>query len=271
MINKWFVTGDTHGAFTRFKNYDTEIQNDSNTAIIILGDAGLNFTLDEHDSQMKNFLSKRYKFRIYCVRGNHEARPQDVPNMELIYDEDVCGEVYMQPKWPQIRYFKDFGIYQINNYKIAVIGGAYSVDKWYRLEHGHRWFENEELTTAEMHQCANLLEGKSFDFIFTHTCPLKWEPSDLFLGFIDQSTVSKKMENFLDFIEEQVSYGIWLFGHYHADRIERPRVEQFYVDTEDIDEIKERWDRFDETGRIDWWLSKSPMFYENYKKEENNG
>ena len=74
MINRWLITGDCHGDFSRFRNYSEEIQNDSNTAVIILGDAGLNFFLDERDAHIKNLLSKKYAFSIYCVRGNHPPK-----------------------------------------------------------------------------------------------------------------------------------------------------------------------------------------------------
>jgi len=260
MINRFMITGDTHGEFSRFKNYDKEIQEDPNTAVIILGDAGLNWTLDERDSQVKNFLSERYKFHIYCVRGNHEARPQDVSGMKLIYDEDVDGEVYIQEKWPNIRYFKDWGIYTINGLDVAVIGGAYSVDKWYRLDRGAIWFENEQLDTEEMLAATAELMGTEVDMVFTHTCPICWEPSDLFLNGINQSSVDRSMELFLEEIALCFGWKVWCFGHYHADRLERPGVEQLYKDTEDLMTIWRRWENYNGEN-LDWWLVKSPMFY----------
>lgn len=210
---------------------------------------------------MKNFLKKRYKFHIYCVRGNHEARPQNVPNMKLVYDENVKGEVYMQDKWPNIRYFKDWGIYTIGQFKAAVIGGAYSVDKWYRLQNNYTWFEDELLTEEEMIQCTKDLTGAQVDFVFTHTCPICWEPSDLFLNSINQSSVDKSMELFLEEIGQCFNWKVWCFGHFHADRIERPYVEQFYRDTENIEELWERWKKYSETKELDWWLDKSENFY----------
>ena len=263
MINRWLITGDTHGDFTRFRNYDKEIQKDEHTAVIILGDAGLNWTLDERDNQMKNFLSKRYKFRIYCVRGNHEARPADVPGMELIYDEDVEGEVYIQKKWPNIRYFKDWGTYTIDGLDVAIIGGAYSVDKWFRLDRGAIWFENEQLTEEEMIAVTAELTGMEVDMVLTHTCPICWEPRDLFLPMIDQSRVDKSMELFLEEIAKCFGWKVWCFGHYHADRIEHPGVEQFFKDTEDLKAIWQRWQEYEKTDgeSLDWWLVKSPMFY----------
>lgn len=210
---------------------------------------------------MKNLLKKRYRFHIYCVRGNHEARPQNVPNMKLVYDENVKGEVYMQDKWPNIRYFKDWGIYTIGRFKVAVIGGAYSVDKWYRLSNNYIWFKDEQLTDEEMLQCTIDLTNQKVDFVLTHTCPICWEPSDLFLNSINQSSVDKSMELFLEELAQCFDWKIFCFGHYHADRIERPYVEQFYRDTENIDELWMRWENYSKTNELDWWLEKSPNFH----------
>ena len=212
---------------------------------------------------MKDFLKKTYKFRIYCVRGNHDARPQDVSDMKLIYDEDVQGEVYIQEKWSNIRYFKDWGIYTLGRFKVAVIGGAYSVDKWYRLANKYIWFKNEQLSEEEMVQCTKDLTNQKIDFVFTHTCPICWEPTDLFLNSINQASVDKSMELFLEEICQCFDWKIFCFGHFHADRIERPYVEQFYQDTENINDIWLRWKKYSETKELDWWLDKSQNFYQD--------
>ena len=89
MFSKGLITGDTHGIFSRFKS----LKKDPETAIIILGDVGFNYTLDEHDTQAKKAFCKRFPFTVYCVKGNHEARPASVEGMTLVYDENVDGEV----------------------------------------------------------------------------------------------------------------------------------------------------------------------------------
>lgn len=203
----------------------------------------------------------KYNFYIYCVRGNHEARPQNVDGMEFIYDENVNGNVYYQPKWPRIRYFLDYGIYTINNYKVAVIGGAYSVDKEYRLKRGARWFADEQLSLQERIDGENFLADKTFDFVFSHTCPFDWRPTDLFLSGIDQSKVDNTMELWMDGIKNEFDWNIWLFGHYHADRLERPYVEQFYKHTENLDDIWNHWDNYSLTNELGLWFVKSPNFY----------
>ena len=61
-------------------------------------------------------------------------------------------------------------------------------------------------------------EENSFDYILTHTAPLNYEPTYLFLDFIDQAQVDKSMETFLQVVCERVDFKHWCFGHYHDDK-----------------------------------------------------
>ena len=251
----WIITGDCHGQFSRFKS----LGNMPNTAIIILGDAGINYHLDERDLSTKRYLAK-FPFTFYCVRGNHEARPGDVEGMKLVYDEEVRGEIWVEDDFPNIRYFQDWGVYYIDGLRTLVIGGAYSVDKPWRIVSGWKWFENEQLTLREMDECAQAatVSNEGFDLVLSHTCPRSLQPTDLFLGCIDQSTVDSKMEEWMDRLGRVVEWKLWLFGHYHADRIEWPHVEQFYKEMEPLIDIIRRWKIYDETKELDWWLPLSP-------------
>ena len=67
----------------------------------------------------------------------------------------------------------------------------------------------------------------------------------------------------MDKLTEQIQFDIWCFGHYHADRLERPHIEQYFNDIEELHVIKERWAKYDKTGELDWWFgeNKSPNFY----------
>lgn len=151
MIKRWIITGDTHGqVVSRLGNITQNMDNivSEETAVIILGDAGLNYYLNKTDRKNKQY-SSNYGLRIYCVRGNHEARPQNLDGMILVDDTDVGGKVYMEEKFPLIRYFVDGGEYTIDGKSVLVIGGAYSVDKYYRLARAaggfSGWFEDEQL------------------------------------------------------------------------------------------------------------------------------
>lgn len=259
---EWYVTGDIHGRLDRFKYYDYELKQNSDCAIIILGDASFNYFLDERDAQLKRAIVRKYKCQFYCVRGNHEARPQDIPTMQLVYDENVKGEVYVEQEYPNIKYFKDWGIYNLNGFVVLVIGGAYSVDKYYRLTAGSGWFPNEQLSKEERTLCFDEITGGQYDFVLTHACPYQWLPEDLFLPMINQGEVDKTTERFLERIRQTITYEVWLFGHYHADRIERPRVEMFYRNTEKLNDIWERWQIYKtDTTTLPWSIQKSPRFW----------
>jgi len=272
MIKNWLVRGDTHGDFSWMTNGCLADYKPNETAIIILGDAGFNFYLNTNDDKKKKAVNDR-GYRFYCVRGNHEARPTDIPGMQDIYDEDVKGWVYMEMKYSNIRYLHDYSDYCFGKYFTAVIGGAYSVDKWWRLNsagiHDVKynnpkktgWFANEQLTKQELKEAAEKLSGLPYDFVMTHTCPISWQPTDLFLSAINQSEVDSSMELWMDKFKDHIKYVAWLFGHYHQDRLERPHVEMYYKDIESLDTIYERWLKYDETGELDWWLNKSPNFY----------
>lgn len=274
ILKNWLVRGDTHGNFLWMCNGCLDTYEPEETAIIILGDAGFNFYLDKSDERKKKEVNER-GYTIYCVRGNHEARPQDILGMLEVFDPEVNGYVYLQNEYPYIRYFKDYGIYNIDGYTVGIIGGAYSVDKWYRLSRFEienkfhpdyvnakktGWFPNEQLSTEEMEDALKLFSGKKLDFIMSHTCPYSWRPVDMFLSQVDQSTVDNSMELWMDELKDQCDWNIWLFGHYHNDRAERPHVEMYYNCIEDLEVIYDRWRRYDKTGKLDWWIRKSPNF-----------
>lgn len=261
MIKDWWISGDVHGAAA--SRIDILLGVDGitpeETGLILLGDVDLNYYLSVRDQRHKREVENKGVY-VYCVRGNHEARPKDVEGMHRIYDKNVNGTVWIEDEFPHIRYFCDWGIYEINGMRTLVVGGAYSVDKYHRLSRGMIWHENEQLSAGEMKSCFRNLtrEPMSFDLVLTHTCPLSFQPTDLFLGFIDQSSVDNSMEVWMEKLARAIDWKIWLFGHYHADRVEWPHVEQFYRELEPLDTIIERWAKYDETGELEWWLPLAP-------------
>lgn len=256
---KWYVSGDTHGNFTRFTNMD-EYKTDEKIGVIVLGDCAVNWTLDpEYDSGLKRQLCKKFSnFEWYLLRGNHDARPEDAADMKRVWDPVVHEHVWHEEKYPNIHYFIDGCTYTINGYKVLTIGGAYSVDKYFRLERNGIWHANEQLSKDEQWAIRLATYGRQFDFVLTHTAPICWEPTDLFLSFVDQNRVDKSTELWLDEIRQCIRYKIWLFGHYHRDRLERPGVQLMYQSIEALDDI---WNRWNNPEGPEWWFPKSPMYY----------
>lgn len=248
MITQWWVTGDTHGDFSRFYKLNEAVPDDEVWGVIILGDAGLNFWLNKRDQKNKYRICDKYsKLHFYCVRGNHEARPEDVEGMEVIWDEEVGNEIYCQPNFPNINYFIDGYEYNIGSkYSALICGGAYSVDKYWRLEKQAAgfyggWFANEQLNQEERDTISQLAAGQSYDLILAHTCPYEWMPRDLFLSCVDQSAVDNSMELWLGELLQQCSCRVFLCGHYHDDRTLAPHAEMLSLGIKNLNDIIEYW------------------------------
>lgn len=247
---KFIVTGDIHGNFSDIFTFADTYPEDY--ALIILGDAGFNFYLNKTDEKLKE-KTCHLEHYIYCVRGNHEERPELLPTMVKMYDSYVDGYVWFEPEYPHISYFIDGEVYNIEGYKCLVIGGAYSVDKYYRLQraqlrgidienHWTGWFKNEQLTKEEMDTIMREKSNQEYDFILTHTCPYSWQPFDKFIAAVDQKTVDNTMENWMQEFAAKVKWNYaWLFGHFHDDRIVRPHVEMLFNNYIPLSEIAQRW------------------------------
>ena len=206
-----YITGDTHREF--YKLYD--IEKNKNNLLIILGDAGINYYLDERDKILKEQLNS-YNIKLFCVQGNHEERPENISTYKEI--DMFGGKVFIEEEYPNLIFAKNGELYNIDNKKVLVIGGAYSVDKNYRITYGHPWFKDEQLSKEEMDNILNKYKGLHVDIVLSHTCPLKYEPIEVFIKGIAQSTVDKSMEKFLNKVEESIDYDKWYCGHYHTEK-----------------------------------------------------
>lgn len=222
-----YITGDTHRNFKHIelfcKNHNTSKENDY---IIILGDSGINYTLDYRDDDVKKYLYK-IPINFIIVHGNHEERASNIPCYRRKYIEDknhkIYGNFLVDEKYPSVMFTEMYGVYTINNLNVYVIGGAYSVDKDYRLMMNYRWFSSEQLSIIEKYEVWHELRNYednygTIDIILSHTCPLKYEPKEWFLENVDQSTVDKTMEKFLDIVDDYIPYKKWYCGHYHGEK-----------------------------------------------------
>ena len=185
--------------------------------LIILGDAGINGHGVEEDRRLKQALS-RLPLTLFCLHGNHEQRPQSITG----YTEALWhgGTVFMEHEFSNLLFAKDSEIYDFDGRKCLVIGGAYSVDKFFRLARGWSWWEDEQPSDEIKARVEEKLEKENWrvDVVLSHTCPLKYEPTEVFLPGIDQSTVDKSTEQWLGTIEQRLQYDEWYCGHYHTSK-----------------------------------------------------
>ena len=206
-----YITGDTHRDFYRLHS----IAKNKDNMIIILGDAGINHCLNVEDNELKQYLNDM-NVKLFCVQGNHEERPENISSYKEI--DMFEGKVFIEDEYPNLIFAKNGELYTIDGNSVLVIGGAYSVDKDYRLAYGHRWFKDEQLTESEKEEILHKYSGKHVDIILSHTCPLKYEPTEVFMKGLDQSKVDKSMEMFLDKLEENIDYDKWYCGHFHTEK-----------------------------------------------------
>jgi len=216
-----YITGDTHREFDRIRYFCEKNKTIKNDIIIILGDAGINYYLFGMDDNLKAEIDMM-PVTLFCIHGNHEERPFNIPS----YEERQWhgGTVYIEPKYPNIIFAKDGEIYDFNGRKYIAIGGAYSVDKYYRQLHGYPWFSSEQPSDEIKAYVEKQLEktGWNIDGVFSHTTPKSYEPTWAFLPSIDQSRVDKTTELWLDEIEKKLTYKHWYAGHFHVDSQEGP-------------------------------------------------
>jgi len=206
-----YITGDTHRDFYRLH----EIEENKDNMLIILGDVGINYYLNKQDKELKEYLNK-LNIKLFCIQGNHEERPENISTYKEV--NMFGGKVFIEEDYPNLIFAKNGELYDIDNKKVLVIGGAYSVDKEFRLAYGYKRFKDEQLTEQEKNNILNKYKDKNVDIILSHTCPLKYEPTEVFMKGIDQSKVDKSMGIFLDKVEEIVEYNKWYCGHYHTEK-----------------------------------------------------
>lgn len=261
-----YITGDTHGDLTRVNKFINKFNCSNDDIIIILGDVGINYYGRESETSAKKKYNK-FGPTIFCIQGNHEERPHNFPNYKI--KEWHGGKVYYEEEFPNLIFAKDGEIYNIDGKKCIALGGAYSVDKWYRILRAYinyRFVLPKQLTETEYENALLFIQGQSddkdgsirksleniyscfpkgicswfsdeqpsdeiksfadkqvdanpnIDIVFSHTCPTKYIPVEMFLSSINQETVDNSTEEWLDKIEDRLNYSKWYCGHWHTNK-----------------------------------------------------
>ena len=126
--------------------------------------------------------------------------------------------------------------YELLEGKRAIaIGGAYSVDKYYRLANGMAWFDTEQPCDEIKEYVEAQLEKSNWqvDYVLSHTVPLEYEPVWAFIPSIDQTMVDKSTEKWLQKIIDRLDFEGWYAGHYHVEH-EEGQVRIMYHDFEEL-------------------------------------
>lgn len=254
-FDRIFAVGDIHGYPYNLMRKLEKAKVTLGDLVILLGDACLNYFMDSRDDETKELLS-RYPCTFLIVQGNHEkpAWHLDKYSARLWHNDFI----YYEPQYPNLLFVGATGFFKINSKFFAVFGGAYSVDAKLRLpwaqvktarkilrnkelfsneeyeaakrvaEEKRFWFEDEQISAQDKKQAESYLDflgWRGIDFVLSHTCPLKYVPTEVFLPSVDQSTVDNSTEEWLNKIEDKLQYNKWLCGHYHTSKeIDKLRI-----------------------------------------------
>ena len=210
-----YFTGDIHGSPFKLQVFCRYMELTEKDTIVILGDVGANYYGGKRDKQFKEQIAKLAP-TIFCIHGNHEQRPANIPSYKAKEWND--GPVWYEEEYPNLLFARDGNIYVIDGVRYLVIGGAFSVDKNYRLSRGYGWWADEQPSEEIKARVGRRVANSGLDVILSHACLFKYEPREAILPGIDQSEVDSSTEEWLDTIEESVDYKAWFCGHWHIDK-----------------------------------------------------
>ena len=213
-----YIIGDRHGDLEFVREFcDDHPGISRDDVLIILGDVGINYDLNRQEKKVKKMLAK-LPVTLLCVHGNHEERPRNIKGYKET--EYFDGIVYQERRFPNILFCRDGENYRIGNRHFFVLGGAYSTDKYLRLEKGWKWFSSEQPSPDDRINAENMIRqcDYHFDIVLSHTCPRKYIGKGLKHVYHDQHEIDYSTEDWLDDIENRITYNHWYFGHFHQDR-----------------------------------------------------
>ena len=136
-----YYTGDIHGQKYDIIRFCEKFNLTKDDTVIILGDVGANYYGNNRDTALKDAF-KSLNPTILCIHGNHEKRPVTISTYKE--KEWNGGTVWYEEAYPNLLFAKDGEIYTVEGLRHIAIGGAYSVDKYYRLSRGYAWWADEQ-------------------------------------------------------------------------------------------------------------------------------
>lgn len=206
--NMIYITGDTHGDFSRFKDSTTRKIKKGDT-LIVCGDFGFIWNGDKAEKQILKKIGE-LKYTVAFIDGCHE-------NFKLLseYPEIQWNGGTARAIGGKLVHLKRGQVYTIEGKKFFTFGGGHSQDIDIRRE-TNTWFEEEQPTIEEVEEgVKNLLahDGK-VDYIITH------EPPHSLKKCLDLDMLHRlETDTFFEQILSECKFDKWFFGKCHMNKI----------------------------------------------------
>lgn len=205
-----YITGDTHGDISCFKNSKLNKLGEKDV-VIVCGDFG--FLWNPHDPQEKknlNWLRKR-KYTICFIDGAHEN--YDILNSYQPYRykggnaHKIADNIYHLMRGE---------IFTFENKTFFVMGGGESEDSNMR-EEGVSWWESELPSLEDLQNGVNNLKetDKNINYILTYEAPTV--AKDILKQKMNKNIIITPINTYLQEILQNVEYLHWYFGSLHID------------------------------------------------------
>lgn len=205
-----YITGDTHGDLSCFKNPKLSKLGEKDT-LIVCGDFGF-FWNPENAKEKKNieWLKKR-KYTICFVDGAHENF--DILNSLPPY-RYKGGNAHKLAN--NIYHLMRGEIFTFEGKTFFVMGGGESEDAFMRVE-GESWWEAELPSADELKNgVRNLKEtDKTINYILTYEAPTI--AKDILRQRTNRNIIITPLNTYLQEILKNVEYMHWYFGSLHID------------------------------------------------------
>ena len=205
-----FLKGDIHGNLFEIIDFINRFNLGKNDNIIILGDCGIAWRKDKKDlaQNIKLWNECGNEVKLYFIDGNHE-------NFNILNSlpiENNMGKIA-----DNIYHLRRGQVYEFENKKILVCGGADSIDKYRRIEN-FTWWKEEAISQETIDD----IPAGHYDYVLTHCCPRSvFEKNRIYLStlqFLDENKINHSSEDMLEQLKNKITFDHWFFGHYHINR-----------------------------------------------------
>ena len=226
-----YVTGDTHGDFSRLLD-DVPMQ--KGDILIICGDFGI-WDNNAREQNWMKFLADR-EYTVTFVDGNHSNFDRLDNEFEVVDFHGGKAHKINDNVYHLMRGY----IFEFEGKKFFTFGGARSHDIWggildpadyksdaefndayikmylsgacFRVK-GVSWWERELPTQEEIDTGIKNLKtvNNSVDYIISHCLPLEIEVA---VTGVDEPNI---LTNYFDDVANNVSFKKWFCGHYHVN------------------------------------------------------
>ena len=204
-----YVTGDTHGDISFFKDPKLKKLTDEDI-LIVCGDFGCLWDRSDKEKKALQTLEKK-KYTICFVDGAHENF--DILNSYKDYRFKGGNAHKIAPNIFQLLRGE---IYTFDKKTFFCMGGGESDDREMRTE-GETWWKEEMPSAEELMNGARNLKDNDFkvDYVITHEAPAI--AKDFIRLHKNQEMRLTPLNTYLQELMKSVEYNHWFFGSLHMD------------------------------------------------------